>query len=91
MLFYPMQKGRGEKLSRAVKVGKLEELRGSVFLSSSGAPSASVGSRDTRTVRAKTFENILKLPLKRENGTFTLVSLHLMALPEMPCPPWAIN
>lgn len=40
MLFFPMQKGRGEKLSRAVKVGKLEELRGSVFLSSSGAPSA---------------------------------------------------
>lgn len=78
-------------MSCAVKVDKLEELRGSVFLSSPRAPSASVGSRDTRMVGPETFENILKLPLKRENGTFTLVSLHLMALPEMPCPPWAIN
>lgn len=45
----------------------------------------------TMIMGPKILKNILRLPPKGENGTFTLVFLHLMAFPEMPCPPWAIN
>lgn len=43
------------------------------------------------TVGPKIFKNILKLPPKRENGTFTLAFPRLMALPEMLRPPGAIK
>lgn len=83
---------KGENVSYAVKVKKSEEPHLSVFLLFSGAPiSSSMGSSNTMTMGPEIFKNILKLPPKGENGTFTLVFLHLMALPEMPCPPWAIN
>lgn len=81
----------GKKVPPVGNGKKPEELRWSVFLAPSGAGVVLQGSSNTVTVGPEVFENIFMLPLKRENGTFTLVFLHLMALPETPCPPWAIN
>ena len=87
---FPMQEG-GKK---STLCSKSEETRGAPLKSSPlflRSPHLFLHGQEAVTMGPAIFKNILKLPAKGENGTFALVFLHLMALPAMPCPPWAIN